>query len=69
MQDTLVEIKIKLPTVELDGLQALADKLQVTPEELLLSFVSDLLASEYSNGEEEHAAAFEWYNRLYANWG
>lgn len=68
MADEYKEIRLFISPPELVKLQEMADAFHQTPEDILGGLIADLTNSDRSNGEEEHAAAYSWWQTVYRNW-
>lgn len=58
-------LSIDITPSEEDLLNWIANKLEMTPQELLESFVGDLCSSCNSGGSDERAFAFNWLKRRF----
>lgn len=56
-------IKLKLSDADVDRLAMKAAEAGMTMEELLVSFIGDLVCGTYSNGSDERMYAEAWYER------
>src|SRR5262249_28151666 len=63
------EVRLLLSKHELAKLQEMADAFHQTPEDIIGGLIADLTNSDRSNAEEEHAAAYSWWQTVYRNWG
>lgn len=57
------EFKLKLSDADVDRLAIKAAQAGMTMDELLVSFVGDLVCGTYSNGSDERMYAEQWYER------
>lgn len=62
------ELKIQLSPHELAKLKEMAEVFKQTPEDIISGLIADLTNSERANGDEEHAAAYSWWETVARNW-
>lgn len=59
------EVRVKIDDEELEELEGLLERYDMTPKELLQGFIGDLIDGKYSNGSDERMLAEEYFNRAY----
>ncbi len=59
------KITLTLPLKDWQSFLRMACKCDRKPEEILTSFVGDLVDGKFTNGSDERVAARQWYERVY----
>lgn len=59
------EIRVKIDDEELEELEGILERYDMTPKELLQGFIGDLIDGKYSNGSDERMLAEEYFTRAY----